>query len=104
MALEKSDFLAKLKDRAKETRVSREFQLTGLEIADILKDRKHKALYIKLAKQSPHPQDLIRLAKEVAEKKDVKRRGAYFMAIVTKKHEERPKSEIYTSKKNGKNP
>lgn len=104
MPLEKSEFLAKLKERSKETRVTREFQLVGLEIADILKDRAHKALYIKLAKQHAHPHDLLALAKDVAGKKDVKRKGAYFMAVVTDKKEEKPphdekanKSEIYRS-------
>ena len=75
-------YLAELKKRSKESRVHRQFQLIGLEIADLLGDRAHKSLYIKLAKQKD-PHDLMRIAKEVAGKGDVRRKGAYFMAIVT---------------------
>jgi hypothetical protein len=97
MALESGKYLAELKKRAKDSHVHREFQLIGLEIADILRDRAHKALYIKLAKQHPRPHDLLAIAKEVAEKKDVKRKGAYFMVVVSDKKEEKPraKSEIF---------
>ncbi len=94
MALESGKYLAELKKRAKDSHVHREFQLIGLEIADILKDRSHKSLYIKLAKNNPRPHDLLAIAKEVAEKKDVKRKGAYFMAVITGKH--KPKSEVFT--------
>ena len=71
-----------LKDRAAESRVYRKYQLTGLEIASILHDEKHKALYIKLAKERKGD-ELLRLAKDVAERKNVKNKGAYFMRLLT---------------------
>lgn len=58
--------------------MSRKFQLDGLEIAQILGDEKHKSLYIKLAREM-NPDELRRLAKEVAENPRVKNKGAYFM-------------------------
>jgi cytochrome oxidase assembly protein ShyY1 len=77
-------YLEKLRQRAKKSRVSRKFQLEGLEIAGILKDEKHKSLYIKLAKEM-NPEKLRRLAKEIAENKNVKNKGAYFMALLKSK-------------------
>ena len=75
-------YLDKIKTRRKDSRVSQPYQLIGLEIADILGDRKHKALYIKLAKEK-NSIELLRLAKEVEETKGVKNKGAYFMRILT---------------------
>jgi hypothetical protein len=75
-------YLDKMKTRRKDSRVSQPYQLIGLEIADILGDRKHKALYIKLAKEK-NPIELLRLAKEVEDAKGVKNKGAYFMRILT---------------------
>lgn len=82
----------------------REFQLLGLEIAEILHDEKHKALYIKLAKNHKNPHQLLAQAKEVAEKKDIQKKGAYFMAIVTGTAKKTARSEIYrySSRKNDK--
>lgn len=74
-------YIAELKRRAKESHVYRNYQLAGLEIADILEDRPHKALYIKLAKEG-NTRRLLAIAKDVAERKEVKNRGAYFMKIV----------------------
>ncbi len=90
------NYLKQLKEREKKSHVYTEFQLLGLEIADILKDRKHKALYIKLAKNG-NGRELLAIAKDVADRSTVKNKGAYFMAIVTDKKEEKPKSEIYRS-------
>ena len=75
-------YLDKIKTRRKDSRVSQPYQLIGLEISDILDDRKHKALYIKLAKEK-NPIELLRLAKEVEDTKGVKNKGAYFMRILT---------------------
>jgi hypothetical protein len=74
-------YIAELKRRAKESHVYRKYQLAGLEIADILGDRPHKALYIKLAKEG-NARRLLAVAKDVAERKEVKNRGAYFMRVV----------------------
>lgn len=78
------EYLQKLKTRAKESKVYRKHQLFGLEIADILSDRSHKSLYIKLAKEHDGA-ELLRLAKEVAERQTVKKKGAYFMKILALK-------------------
>ena len=72
-----------LKKRAKESRVYSSHQLVGLMLAEILKDEKHKSLYIKLAKEYDADK-LIKLAKDIAEKKTVKKKGAYFMRILYK--------------------
>ncbi len=74
-------YFAELKRRAKESHVYRNYQLIGLEIADILHDRAHKALYIKLAKEGD-VRRLIAIAKDVADRKEVKNHGAYFMRVV----------------------
>lgn len=76
-------YLKKLKERAKKSRVYRKYQLIGLEISQILGDEKHKSLYIKLAKEKG-AERLLRLAKEISEKKSVKNRGAYFMFCLIK--------------------
>ncbi len=78
------EYIQKLKKRGRESRVYRKYQLIGLEIAQILGDEKHKSLYIKLAKDGS-PERLLRLAKEINEKKNVKNKGAYFMSLIKKK-------------------
>ena len=76
------DYLKVLSDRGKESRVYRKYQLIGLEIAQMLHDQEHKALYIKLAKEYP-ADELLGLAKGIAERSDIKNHGAYFMRVVT---------------------
>jgi len=75
-------YIDELARRAGESHVYRKYQLIGLEIAAILGDEKHKALYIKLAKEGNQGR-LLQIAKEVADRKGVKNRGAYFMKLVT---------------------
>lgn len=82
--LRDSDYFAELTKRSRKSRAYVKHQLVGLEIADILGDREHKSLYIKLAKQLDGA-ELLRIAKSVAEKKDVSNRGAYFMRIISGK-------------------
>ncbi len=77
----KSAYLAELARRAKESHVYRKYQLLGLEIAAALHDERHKSLYIKLAKERGGEQ-LLRLAKDVAQRRDVRNHGAYFMTLV----------------------
>ena len=79
-AFQPKDYLKTLKERSQNTRVSKEFQLIGLEIATLLHDLEHKALYIKLAKQYGSDR-VLALAKSVAERRDVKNMGAYFMSL-----------------------
>lgn len=95
----KSEFYFEvLKERGKKSHVYRKFQLIGLEIAQLLEDERHKSLYIKLAKE--HNQSkLLRLAKEVAERKNVKNKGAYFMAILTKLRRYTKKQKRFKSTK-----
>ena len=97
------DYLKELKSRAKESHVYTPHQLAGLEIADLLEDRKHKALYIKLAKDLGSG-ELLGIAKQVADTKGIKNRGAYFMAVIAelRAKAKRPRSEIYRSKPNAK--
>jgi hypothetical protein len=81
----KETYLNKLTRRGKESHVYRKYQLIGLEISQILADEKHKALYIKLAKE--HDADgLMRLAKDVATRSAVKNKGAYFMTILAREN------------------
>lgn len=72
------DYLNELKKRQKRSRVYKKFQLDGLVIAELLSDPKHKSLYIKLAKEIGG-EKLMPIAKEIAENKKIKNRGAYFM-------------------------
>ena len=75
------DYLELLKKRAKESKVYSPHQLTGLLIAEILRDEKHKSLYMKLAKEYD-AQKLLNLAQSVAERKHVENKGAYFMRLL----------------------
>ncbi len=70
-----------LKERSKKSRIHRSYQLIGLSLAEILNDSKHKALYIKLAKNH-NPGKLLRIAKTVAEKSNIRNKGAYFMKVL----------------------
>ena len=74
------DYLEELKRRKKESRVYSEYQLVGLLVAEVLEDEEHKSLYIKLAREHD-PHKLLKLAKSVAERKNVENKGAYFMKL-----------------------
>ena len=77
------DYIEILKQRAKESRVYSEHQLVGLSIAEILEDEAHKSLYMRLAKK--HSKDfLLRLAKDVADRRNISNKGAYFMKLLQK--------------------
>ena len=58
--------------------------MIGLMLAEMLNDEKHKALYIKLAKEHDH-EKLLTTARSVAERINVKNKGAYFMGVLFKK-------------------
>lgn len=75
------DYLEELKERGKTSRVYREYQLIGLLVSQILEDEKHKSLYIKLAREYG-AERMLQLAKNVAERKKVKNKGAYFMRLL----------------------
>ena len=57
--------------------------MTGLELAEILDDAEHKSLYIKLAKENDE-RKLLEIAKDIASKKNVRNKGAYFMKMIQK--------------------
>lgn len=80
------DYLSIIKERTKASRVYKQHQSVGLALAEILEDDSHKSLYMKLAKQHDH-QMLIALAKDIAERKNVQNRGAYFMRMLQKQNE-----------------
>ena len=81
--MEEKGYLETLKERAKKSRVYRKYQLTGLLIAQLLGDEKHKSLYIKLAKER-NQQKLLELARDVSDRKNVSNKGAYFMAVLSR--------------------
>lgn len=74
-------YVERLRARAKQGRITQQFQLIGLEIATALKDLAHKALYIKYAKELG-PDKVLALAKDVASRRDVKNPAAYFMKVM----------------------
>lgn len=76
--------MAILRERSKKSRVYKKHQMIGLMLAELLKDDKHKALYIKLAKEHDH-EKLLSIARGVSDKMNVKNKGAYFMGILFKK-------------------
>ncbi|MEK7657642.1 MAG: hypothetical protein AAB366_00365 [Patescibacteria group bacterium] len=83
--MDNKDYLKTLKERAKKSRVYKKYQFTGLLIAQLLNDEKHKSLYIKLAKK--HSGDhLLSIAKDVSERKKIENKGAYFMKVLIKTH------------------
>jgi len=79
--LRQTAYVHELEQRAKKSRVYTVHQARGLEIAELLNDNKHKSLYIKLAKEH-NPDRLLRLAKSVVERKNVKNAAAYFMKLL----------------------
>jgi hypothetical protein len=85
MARMREKYVAELKRRGKESHVYKKYQLLGLEISQILADEKHKALYIKLAKDND-ADALMRLAKDIAGRANVKNKGAYFMTMLKERN------------------
>src|SRR3989344_5955909 len=87
MAIDDAEYIKTLKERGEESRVYKKFQLTGLEIAKILEDKAHTSLYIKFAKQYDNMR-LMMLAKDIAERKNVKNKGAYFMKLLAEERQQ----------------
>lgn len=73
-------YFEKLTERASHSRVYRDYQLVGLQMAEILGDRQYKALYIKLAKEYNHDK-LLELVNQIAERDTIRNKGAYFMKV-----------------------
>lgn len=79
--IQSGEYLKSIRERAENKRVGHKHQLIGLEVADILNDRDHKALYIKLVKEFGE-QKIMALAKDVAGRNNIKNKGAYFMRML----------------------
>lgn len=74
-------------DLDKDKYISREFQKYGYELAEELNDLRHKALYIKLAKELPRP--LLEQARNfVKDAKNVKNPAKLFMWKLTELRKE----------------
>ena len=80
----KKSYIDILRERQKTSRVYTPHQLTGLELAEILGDEEHKSLYMKLAKRHGSKK-LIEIARDVADRKGVHNKGAYFMKLLKEK-------------------
>lgn len=87
------EYLNKLNEQIKKSRISKKYQLIGLMVADLLNDIKHKALYIKLAKEYD-PEKLLAWAKDVSIRNNLDRKGAYFMGILKKEGVFKKKNNI----------
>ncbi|MDE2001009.1 MAG: hypothetical protein KGI60_00395 [Patescibacteria group bacterium] len=82
-----------LKDRVKKSHVYQPHQSTGLLLAEILGDKEHKSLYMRLAK-THNSAELVRIAKDIAERKSVENKGAYFMKLLQeRRRNDDPKSK-----------
>ena len=79
--IDREAYFKELAKRTKTSHIYRKYQATGVALAELLQDKKHTALYIKLAKQANN-EELIRIAKTVTEKKDISNYGAYFMKVI----------------------
>lgn len=79
------DYLEKLKERSKKSRVYTRHQLIGLMAAELLKDKEHASLYMKLAKEGDE-RILLSLAERVASNPDIREKGAYFMRVWQKEY------------------
>ncbi|MFA5386417.1 MAG: hypothetical protein WC297_02030 [Candidatus Paceibacterota bacterium] len=88
--LNNKEYLKLLKERSKTSHVYKKFQLTGLAIARLLNDEKHKSFYIKLAQQH-NDGKLISLAKDISERKNIENKGAYFTAILMRTEKSKKK-------------
>ena len=77
------NYLKTLKERKKTSRVYFRHQSLGLLLTQILSDSKHKALYIKLAREH-NAELLLAIAKDIASRGSVRNKGAYFMKVFAK--------------------
>ncbi|MBI2278514.1 MAG: hypothetical protein HYU81_00370 [Candidatus Brennerbacteria bacterium] len=74
-----SGYIENLKKRRAHSKpISKGYQVAGLMLAEILSDRAHKRLYLKLAREYDNDA-LLMLAKDVAERRGIANYGAYFM-------------------------
>lgn len=81
------DYIKLLGKRSKKNRIYTPHQAIGAEIAEILNDTKHIGLYIKLAKEHDKTM-LMALARDVASRNNVRKKGAYFTRVLHKRLKE----------------
>lgn len=67
-------------------------------LAELLRDEKHKVLYIKLAKEFDEA-ELLAIAKNVSERRNIKNKGAYFMRIIQSLPKRYTKTAVKTKDK-----
>lgn len=82
-----------IKERSKKSHVYKKYQLTGLLMAQLLNDEKHKSLYIRLA-QKYNNEKLMSLAKDVSLRKKIENKGGYFMVVFNKTKPETKNGKI----------
>ena len=97
MDISKEKYAKQLEQRGKRSRIYHKHQLIGLQMSQELGDKKHRALYMKLAKEGNQAK-LQWLAADVASREKVKNKGAYFMAQLMKTEKE-AKEWLKSSKK-----
>ena len=93
------EYIKTLSKRARASKVYKEFQSTGLMLAEILDDQENKAIYMRLCKIYDN-QELIIKARDVAERRSITNMGAYFMKMIKDVRKlEREKFTYKTKKK-----
>ncbi len=90
------EYFKNLDARKHQSRIYQPYQLIGLEIATLLDDNAHKALYIRMAKQYQDYTKLLGLAKRISEQDSVRNKGAYFMKLFFDK--DYGETNIYTKR------
>ena len=83
------NYIQELAARSKRSRVYKDYQLHGLEVAALLKDEGHKSLYMKLFRNG----DTFRLrslAADIAGNEKIRNKGAYFMAVIAQSGKSSP--------------
>jgi len=92
------DYLKTLAKRAKGSKVYKQFQSTGLMLAEILDDQENKAIYMRLCKIYDN-QELIIKARDVAERRGITNMGAYFMKMIKDVRKLEREKFVYKTKK-----
>ena len=77
---QESPYYLKILKRRKKSKIYHKHQIIGLILADLLNDKKHKSLYIKLAKEYDQ-EKLLTMAKNIKENNKIKNKAGYFMKI-----------------------
>jgi hypothetical protein len=76
-----NNYLDKIRERAKKSRVHSRHQMIGLMVAEALGDKTHLALYMKMAREGSNGERMLYMAKSIAENSKINNKGAYFMRL-----------------------